>query len=81
LILNGTKRGQAAIRMGDWKLLVGAGGKAEGPDQLYNLAEDLGEARNLAADKPEKLKELRARYDAMMKTAAPAGEVAGGLTE
>ena len=81
LILCGTQRGQAAIRMGDWKLLVGAGGKQKEADQLYNLAEDIGETRNLAAEKPEKVKELRAKYDAMMKTAVPSGEVAGGLKE
>ena len=86
LILCGTQRGQAAIRMGDWKLLVGAGGKAKGTkakesDQLFNLAEDIGETRNLAADKPDKLKELRAKYDEMMKTAVPSGEVSGGLKE
>jgi arylsulfatase len=67
--------------MGDWKLLVGAGGKAKGADQLYNLAKDLGETRDLAAAEPEKLKELRAKYDEMMKTAVPPGEVAGGLKE
>jgi arylsulfatase A-like enzyme len=72
LVLCGMKRGQAAIRMGDWKLLVGAG---DG-DQLYNLAEDLGEKRNLAGEKPEKLRELRAKYDEMMKTAVPCGEPA-----
>jgi arylsulfatase A-like enzyme len=86
IILCGTQRGQAAIRMGDWKLLVGAGGKAKGAaakgaDQLYHLATDLGESRNVAADHPEKLKELRARYDQMMSTAAPSGELAGGLKE
>jgi arylsulfatase A-like enzyme len=72
LVLCGTERGQAAIRMGDWKLLVGAGDA----DQLYNLAQDLGEEKNLASEKPEKLKELRARYDAMMKTAVMPGEPA-----
>lgn len=81
LILCGTQRGQVAIRMGDWKLLVGAGGKEKATDQLYNLAEDIGETRNLAADKPDKLKELRARYDEMMKTAVSSGEVSGGLKE
>lgn len=86
LIICGTERGQAAIRMGDWKLLVGGGGKpkgakASGTQQLYHLAEDPGETRNLAADRPEKLKELRAKYDEMMKTAVPSGEVAGGLKE
>jgi hypothetical protein len=73
LILCGTKRGQAAIRMGDWKLLVGAG---DG-DQLYNLAEDIGEKNNLAAGKPDKLKELRARYDAMMDHVHQAPEELG----
>jgi arylsulfatase A-like enzyme len=81
LILCGTQRGQAAIRMGDWKLLVGAGGKEKGADQLYHLGEDIGETRNLAAENPEKLKELRAKYDAMMKTAVPSGEAPGGLKE
>lgn len=86
LILCGTRRGQAAIRMGDWKLLVGANAKAKGakatePDQLYHLAEDLGETHDLAAEMPGKLKELRAKYDEMMKSAVPPGEVAGGLKE
>jgi arylsulfatase A-like enzyme len=86
LILCGTGRGQAAIRMGDWKLLVGGGGKGtkagtKQPDQLYNLAEDIGENRDRAAEQPDKLRELRARYDEMMKTAAPSGERAGGLEE
>jgi arylsulfatase A-like enzyme len=86
LILCGIQRGHAAIRMGDWKLIVGARGKTKGAkatetDQLYHLAEDIGETRNLAAEKPDKLKELRARYDAMMKTAAPSGEVAGESKE
>lgn len=73
LILNGTKRGQAAIRKGDWKLLIGA----SGGDQLYNLANDLGEKNDLAAKNPEKLKELRAIYDTMMEKAVPSGEPAG----
>jgi arylsulfatase A-like enzyme len=73
LILCGMSRGQAAIRMGDWKLLVGT----DGGEQLYNLAEDPGEKNNLVAGKPDKLRELRAKYDEMMKTAAPCGEPAG----
>ena len=45
---------QAAIRMGDWKLLrMGTG------PELYNLADDIGEKSNLAAKNPEKLKELK----------------------
>ena len=97
LLLHGTRRGDAAIRAGDWKLIVRGGGgeekkkrvRAEAKPaanrglglELYNLAEDIGESRDLTAEHPEKVKELRAMYDRMMKTAAPDGEVAGGLLE
>jgi arylsulfatase A-like enzyme len=74
LLLCGTRAGQAAIRMGDWKLLVGAGDKIGGPVALYNLANDIGEQKNLAADKPEKVKELQGRLDALMQSAVPSGE-------
>lgn len=56
------------LREGDWKLLVpqtAAANKAKAapkPDvMLFNLAEDLGEARNLAAEKPELVERLRRR--------------------
>ncbi len=39
--------------------------------ELFNLAEDLSEKRDLAATNPDKVKELRARYDALAKQAAP----------
>ena len=38
--------------------------------ELFNLAQDLSEKHNLAAAEPEKVKELRARYDALAKQAA-----------
>jgi arylsulfatase A-like enzyme len=48
---------QWAIRHGDWKLVVGRGaGKEPG---LFDLSNDLGEAKDLAAEQPEKVKELR----------------------
>ncbi len=50
---------QAAIRMGEWKLVRLEGG----PPQLYNLAQDIGEKNNLAAGQPEKLKQLQAAFD------------------
>jgi arylsulfatase A-like enzyme len=85
LMVCGTRRGEAAVRMGDWKLVVGAGGKAKegkvGVEELYNLADDPGEKRDLAGERGEKVRELRARYEAMMEKAVPSGEVAGGLKE
>jgi arylsulfatase A-like enzyme len=65
---------QVAIRMGDWKLVKGAGMNvvaqaAEGQKpgmagaELYNLATDLGEKTNLAAQEPEKVKQLTASWD------------------
>lgn len=68
LLICATKPGSAALRMGEWKL-VHTGNK----DELYNLASDLGETKELSASQPEKLKELRAKLDMLMKDAAPAG--------
>lgn len=43
-----------AVRMGDWKgIRFKAGGDAEAPIQLFNLADDLGETRNVAAKYPK----------------------------
>jgi arylsulfatase A-like enzyme len=39
--------------------------------ELFNLASDIGEKKNVAAEHPEKLKELRARYDAFAAEAVP----------
>ncbi|MBI3679581.1 MAG: sulfatase-like hydrolase/transferase [Acidobacteria bacterium] len=44
-----------AVRRGDWKLLD----LAEQGVRLYNLASDLGEKKNLAADRPDIVKQLR----------------------
>jgi len=51
---------QAAIRKGTWKVDMLAGAAP----QLFNLAEDIGEAKDLASAQPEKLRELKAAYDA-----------------
>ena len=76
---------QMAIRMGDWKLLLNASEQiaeetpagedaATGKVELYNLAEDIGESRNLAAAQPEKVKEMRTRLEAFLKDAVPPGQ-------
>ena len=87
-ILSVSTRGisQAAIRMGDWKLIVTGGGEeAEGtpqkqakkyePISLFNLLEDPGESRNLASSYPDKVAELRKELSALLKGAvAPGGK-------
>jgi arylsulfatase A-like enzyme len=51
---------QMAVRKGDWKLV-----KVEtGPATLHNLAEDVGETKDLSPASPDKLKELQAAWDA-----------------
>ncbi len=60
---------QWAIRHGDWKLVVGRGGGTE--PGLYNLAADVGESKDLAADQPEKVKELRGLYERWNSEQAP----------
>jgi arylsulfatase A len=48
-----TNQGMQALRMGDWKAIrFNAGIDAEAPIQLYNLAEDLGETNDIAAEHP-----------------------------
>lgn len=75
ILLCGMKPDSAALRVGDWKLVHKSNG-----DELYNLKEDVGETKDVAAAQPDKLKELRARLDALMKDAVPAGD-AGGAEE
>ena len=51
--------GLLAIRKGPWKLIPNDGKKKGGPE-LYNLADDIAEATNLAARHPERVAELAA---------------------
>ena len=64
---------QMAIRSGDYKLVrydsnadtnTGAGGQPATEAKLYNLKDDIGESTDLAAKKPEIVKELQAKWDA-----------------
>jgi arylsulfatase A-like enzyme len=52
---------QMAIRQGDWKLV--RHNQAPQQQELYNLANDIGESKNLAAASPEKFRELREAWD------------------
>ena len=67
---------QMAIRAGDYKLVrydsnvdtnTGARNQPVTAAKLYNLKDDLGETKDLAAAQPEKVKELQAKWDAWNK--------------
>ncbi|MES2507550.1 MAG: sulfatase-like hydrolase/transferase, partial [Verrucomicrobiota bacterium] len=50
------RSGDASLRLGEWKLISRAKGKAE----LFNIAADAYETHNLAAENPAKVEELAA---------------------
>ncbi len=52
--------GNRAVRDGRWKLVA----KGNQPWELYDIDADRSEQRNLAADQPEKVRELAAKWDA-----------------
>jgi arylsulfatase A-like enzyme len=47
----------AAVRQGDWKLIVYRGGKT--PDELFDLGRDPYEHEKLASRQPERVAELK----------------------
>ncbi len=55
--------GNHAVRQGDWKLVWQYKPYGTGQWELFNLAADLGERHNLAAEQPEKVKALLALWD------------------
>ena len=79
---------RAAVRMGDWKLIVDGGaadiappGKKKGKKAagkyeavaLYDLSADPAEAKNLAEAQPERVKAMRARLAELLKDSVPSG--------
>jgi arylsulfatase A-like enzyme len=48
-----------AIRQGDWKLVK----NGKEPLTLYDLAGDVGESRNLAADQPGRVTKMKEAYE------------------
>ena len=79
---------RAAVRMGEWKLIVDGGaadvaptGKKKGKKAagkyeavaLYDLSADPSEAKNLAEAQPERVKAMRARLAELLKDSVPSG--------
>ncbi len=60
------------VRRGDWKLHRLFAGKDDGTDllELYNLKDDIGETKNLAAEKPGLVQELNALITGFLKETA-----------
>lgn len=54
--------GRKALRKGDWKIVYANTPWGEGTWELYNIAKDRTESRNLATTQPAKLKELLADW-------------------
>ncbi len=77
-ILHNTAPFGGALRVGDWKLVINGDDGSISPlvkvetdkVELFNIVVDPYETKNLADQEPTKLKELRARYDALAKQAA-----------
>jgi len=59
--------GKRAVREGDWKLVHMPAPWGSDGWQLFNIAEDVGESRDLAADMPEKVNALRSRWNKYAK--------------
>ena len=58
----------AIVRSGDWKLIRYFDGEpyGVGEAELFNLADDLGEENDLAAQRPEKVQELEEKLEAWL---------------
>ncbi|HPA18485.1 MAG TPA: arylsulfatase [Verrucomicrobiae bacterium] len=52
--------GEPSVRSGAWKFIPSAG------PQLYHLVEDIGETRNLAAEQPARVAEMRALLEKLI---------------
>ena len=80
-VINHSISGMFAIRMGEWKLVLGTGSggrqtptgkRFQGPYPLYNLASDISEITDVASDEPEKAQAMLAEFDRIYnRTEAP----------
>lgn len=76
-VIHHSAAGMFAIRNGSWKLVAGNGsggrqapkGKPfQKPYQLFDLAHDTGESKDVAAEHPERVKRLAQQLDTLIKS-------------
>ena len=82
ILINATPN-SGALRVGDWKLVINGKrtDQEDGPVtvqkggaqivELFNLAKDPSEKNDLSKSEPEKVRELRARFDALAREQVP----------
>jgi arylsulfatase A-like enzyme len=83
-ILLNTSPNSGAIRAGDWKLVINGSTSVHDDDdeqpastaagtkvELFNLIDDPSESKNVASANPDKVKDLRARYETYARAAIP----------
>jgi arylsulfatase A-like enzyme len=74
----------SSIRLGDWKYIFYHDPGRKERQELFNIREDIGETKNLAAANPEKVKELAAALKQKLKEAdaqMPTDKKTGKLVE
>jgi len=71
--VSASSQGTPAVRLGNWKYIPapgsggwGTGGDQSQPVQLYNLADDIGETKNLAAAQPERVAEMKSLLEKLI---------------
>lgn len=55
--------GRAALRDGNWKIVAPGRDASNRKWELYNISADIGETNNLAGENPDKLTQLRKRFE------------------
>jgi arylsulfatase A-like enzyme len=70
LVLQNNNQAPLALRSGSWKLVT----KPNGNPELYDLASDLSEKKDLAAEQPERVAQLTARLNAIRGADVPTSQ-------